>query len=318
LRVIAASASFCRSFGLSLTKVSGKLLTELGGGEWAIPQLVSMFKATASGLAVVEMYETSICRRGHPGQHLVVNAHRLADDDGGHVRLLVAINDVTLARAEAVERESLIREKEVLLREVQYRVANSLQIIASVLMQSARRVQSDEARGHLRDAHFRVMSIATVQRLLAASTLEDVTIGPYLRQLCDSLAASMISDPARIKIVVTADESKLAANLSVSLGLIVTELVINALKHAFAEDAEGSIKVAFHASRTGWTLAVSDDGVGMPQAPRAPVTGLGTSIIQALAKQLKAEVRITDNSPGTCVRIVQDSEADGTDKALAA
>src|SRR3546814_18014176 len=74
----------------------------------------------------------------------------------------------------------------ILLQELQHRVANSLQIIASVLMQSARRVQSEEARGHLHDAHNRVMSIATLQQQLAASRLGDVELRGYFTQLCES------------------------------------------------------------------------------------------------------------------------------------
>ena len=264
------------------------------------------------------MYETSLVRPNQPPRQLIVNAHRVADEEGQHVRLLVAINDVTVARAEALEKENLIREKEVLLREVQHRVANSLQIIASVLMQSARRVQSIEARGHLRDAHSRVMSIATVQRLLAASTLDDVDIGAYLRQLCQSLAASMISELNRLSIVVSADATKLAANLSVSLGLVVTELVINALKHAFSEVATGCIEVSFHSTAGGWTLSVSDNGSGMPSGAATATAGLGSSIIRALAQQLIAEVTISDNRPGTQVTIIHSRESAGTPGAAAA
>ena len=118
---------------------------------------------------------------------------------------------------------------------MQHRVANSLQIIASVLMQSARRVQSEEARGHLQNAHRRVMSIAAVQRQLShVQRRQRRTSCTYLTQLCESLGASMIADK-RLSISVTVDDSVVEADVSVSLGLIVTELVINALKHAFPD-----------------------------------------------------------------------------------
>jgi two-component sensor histidine kinase len=164
----------------------------------------------------------------------VLNARKLDDGDSSSpVRLLLAVSDVTLARAEARQKDDLIREKAVLLQEVQHRVANSLQIIASLLMQSARKVQSEEVRGHLQDAHHRVLSIAAVQRHLAVSSLNDVALRPYLVQLCESLAISMIPDPNILSIEVSVDDSVVDPNKSVSLGLIVTELVINALKHAF-------------------------------------------------------------------------------------
>src|SRR5205085_2872821 len=114
--------------------------------------------------------------------------------------------------------------------ELNHRVANSLQIIASVLMQSARKVQSEDAKIHLVDAHHRVLSVASLQQQLAKSKLGDVELRPYLTTLCDSIAASMIRDPRQLLLDVQADAAITNASASVSIGLIVTELVINALK----------------------------------------------------------------------------------------
>lgn len=85
--------------------------------------------------------------------------------------------------------------------------ANSFQLIASVPMQSARRVQSEEARGHLHDAHHRVMSIAAVQRQLSTSMSDNVKLRTYMTQLCESLGASMIADPNRLTISVVVDDT---------------------------------------------------------------------------------------------------------------
>lgn len=162
-KVIAASASFCRSFGIDPATVSGRSLADLGGGEWAMPKLASLLKATASGNAQIEAYEIDLHQPNRGMRQLVVNARTLDDGDADHVRLLLAITDVTDQRAEARLKDDLVRDKAMLLQEVQHRVANSLQIIASVLMQSARRVQSEEVRGHLHNAHNRVMSIAALR-----------------------------------------------------------------------------------------------------------------------------------------------------------
>jgi two-component sensor histidine kinase len=196
----------------------------------------------------------------------------------------------------------------MLMQEVQHRVANSLQIIASVLMQSARNVQSEEARTHLHDARHRVMSIATVQQQLAASAEGDVLLGPYFSQLCESLGASMIRDPDKQAIGVATDDSRVAADVSVSLGLIVTELVINALKHAFPEGRGGKIMVDYRSKLPNWTLSVSDDGAGMPSKAAPAKPGLGTSIVEALAGQLHATVLVSSANPGTTISIVH-SEA---------
>ncbi|MEE4210023.1 MAG: histidine kinase dimerization/phosphoacceptor domain -containing protein [Parvularcula sp.] len=302
-QIIAASASFCLAFGIDPATTLGLPLKELGQGEWGMPRLSALLSATASGMARVDAYEIDLVRPEQMTRRLVVNAQRLADGEDDHVRLLLSISDVTDARAESRRKDDLIRANEVLMLEVQHRVANSLQIIASVLMQSARRVQSAEARGHLQNAHHRVMSIATLQRQLSLSIDVKVGLSLYLTQLCQSLEASMIADPDRLSILVTADESVVEANKSVSVGLIVTELVINALKHAFPDQQIGTISVDYRSAGDDWALSVTDDGVGIPTGSDAPRTGLGTGIVEALVKNLQGKIQMSDAGPGTAVTI---------------
>ena len=114
----------------------------------------------------------------------------------------------------------------------------------------------------------------------------------------------MIRDHDQLSIEVKADEATATADVSVSLGLVVTELVINALKHAFPDQREGHIEVGYRARGPNWTLSVSDDGVGMDATRIPAIGGLGTSIVNALAQQLRAHVQVTDNHPGTKVSIV--------------
>jgi len=178
-------------------------------------------------------------------------------------------------------------------------------------MQSARKVQSEETRGHLHDAHSRLMSIAAVQQHLAASRLGEVELRSYFVQLCKSLAASMIGDPRLLSIEVVVDESVTQADTSVSLGLIVTELVINSLKHAFPDHRAGKIIVQYGSHGPNWTLSVRDDGIGMPHESARTRPGLGTNIVEALAKRLDAAVHIVGGSAGTTVSIVHAPLAPG-------
>lgn len=114
----------------------------------------------------------------------------------------------------------------------------------------------------------------------------------------------MIADHDRLRLVSTTDDSKVPADISVSLGLIVTELVINALKHAFpGHDPSGRIEVGYLSRGTGWTLSVGDDGIGMPGGAAGVKPGLGTGIVEALSKQLGASVTVTAARPGTMVAI---------------
>jgi two-component sensor histidine kinase len=303
-RVIATSDSFCRAFQVDADSVIGQTIFALGDGEWDIPQLRSLLGATVSGDAEIEAYEMDLKPAGKLARRLVLNAHKLEYGETDQPRLLLTVSDVTEARIAEKLKDDLLREKAILLQEVQHRVANSLQIISSVILQSAKRARSDQVRAHLHDAHDRVMSVAEVQRQLAASTLGDVPLEPYFRQLCQSLGASMIRDHKQVSIEVTADDSSVGADISVSMGLIVTELVINALKHAFAGGRGGRINVDFQSRGPNWTLAVSDNGVGMPHDPADAKPGLGTSIVEALAKQLGADVQVAPGHPGTRVSVV--------------
>ena len=304
LRVLAASMSFCVAFQIDPASAPGRLVFELGAEEWDDPRLRSLLNATLSSVVGVEAYEMDLDRPGQAPRRLVLKAQRLAEGDAGHSKVLLTVLDVTDARAAEKFKDDLLREKAVLLQEVQHRVANSLQIIASVLLQSARKVNSEETRGHLRDAHHRVMSIAAVQHHLAASRVGEVELRPYFIQLCQSIAASMIHDHEQLSLEVAADESTVMAEVSVSFGLIVTELIINALKHAFPDGRSGKVSVDYKSQGPNWALSVSDNGVGISREGQGARPGLGTSIVEALAKQLRADVRIADGHPGTVVSIV--------------
>ena len=148
------------------------------------------------------------------------------------------------------------------------------------------------------------MSVATVQQQLHASGLnEKIEIGPYLTKLCASLAASMIGERRPLSIKVLATAGGAVSSEAVSIGLIVTELVINALKHGFPAGAEGEILVSYDAQASGWRLSVSDNGSGAKELSDATHAGLGTSIVEALAHQLNATVAKTSGAEGTAVTI---------------
>ena len=129
-------------------------------------------------------------------------------------------------------------------------------------------------------------------------------MGPYLATLCSALAQSMISDNRAVSINLTGSGGISSRNAE-SIGLIVTELVINSLKHAFDETTKGGeITVAYNVSGTDWQLAVVDNGSGKPDGVFAqPKTGLRTGVVRALAKQLDAQVETLSGASGTKVSV---------------
>ena len=302
--IIGASNSFCNSFNLDPTTIVNRKLADLGAGEWDVPQLNSLLRATITGAADIDAYEMNLVRSGKETCRLILSAHKLGYFDTGKARVVLAATDVTAARLAEKQKDDLIREKQVLLQELQHRVANSLQIIASVLMQSARRVSSEETRQYLQDAHSRVMSIAMLQKQLAVTQLRSVELRTYFTDLCRSISASMIGDPKRLTLETVVDDTTTNSDVSVSMGLIVTELVINAIKHAFPDQTVGGkITVSFAAKKGDWLLSVSDNGAGMPVDKELGKPGLGTGIVEALSGQLDASVTVLDTKPGTRVEV---------------
>jgi two-component sensor histidine kinase len=306
LVVIAASSSFCQAFGIPVESAAGCSVFGLGDGEWDSPGLRSLLEATAFGAAEIESYEMGLVGKYVGRRRLVLHAQKLDYDPAAPVRLLLAVTDVSEGRRRDREKEALERDNALLLLEVHHRVANSLQIIASVLLQTARRVQSAETKVHLHDAHHRLMAIAAVQHQLAGSEAGFVELRTYFTRLCASLGASMIRDPSLITIEVDVDDDVVTADVSVSLGLVVTELVINALKHAFPDQRGGKIVVVYRSLGAGWILSVADDGVGLGTAKGESKPGLGTSIVQALSHQLRASLRVADTAPGMMVSLMHD------------
>ena len=225
----------------------------------------------------------------HVGKRVLLLNACIVIYEKAHKNILLSIEDLTVQRALEREKDELLRQKEVLLDEIEHRVANSLQIIASIIMMKAKSVESEETRRHLHDAHNRVISVAAVQRHLHASAgLGSMEMLPYLSTLCGALTHSMIGDGQSISLkVIGKGGSSTCANAE-SLGLIVTELVINSLKHAFDEKTkDGRITVAYDVAGTDWKLSVVDNGMGRPDGVFAqPKSGLGTGIVKALAKQL--------------------------------
>lgn len=308
LAIVAASDSFCAAFGIDPDTVTGRSIYDLDNKQWDLPRLRSLIDATLSGAAEVEAYEVDIETSLGGVRRLVLKAQRLEYGDGLNTRMMITVIDVTEVRKNERRQKELVHDNAALLHEMQHRVANSLQIIASILMQSARKVQSSEARGHLSDAHQRVMSIATLQRHLAESEGGSVELEPYLAQLCASIGASMIFDPDQLTLTTQVDPVSIGGDVSVSMGLVVTELVINALKHAFPDGRPGHVVVGYAVIGDDWTLSVSDDGVGMADDPERSRAGLGTRIVQALAKQLGAEILVENTVPGTRVSLTHTTQ----------
>lgn len=313
LRVFAASRCFCEVFKEDQRLSHGRSLFELGGGQWDIPGLRSLLETVIPEQTSVEGFEFEQ-DFAHLGMRTVqINAHPILKQTESDPMVLLAIKDITSRRLVEDEKERLlehterlVEQQQILLREMRHRIANSLQIIASILLLKAGSVSSVETKNELRAAHQRVMSVAAVQsHLHEVEGIEHIDVGSYLTKLGAGLASSMIGPKQNIRIAVAAENGTLPTSHAVSLGLIVTELVINAIKYAFTtEQRSARIRVTFEKSSSDWKLTVADNGRGKRQveSEKTP-SGLGTAIISALAKQLDAQVAEVSTAKGLTVEV---------------
>lgn len=320
-RVLAVSRSYCSKFDVRTEDVLGRPLHELGDGQWSIPALDLLLNRIVGERAPMDAFEVGRVFPRIGRRVMLLNARAVFYSDHAHTTLLLAFEDVTARRAIEIEKEELFQQtkdlllqKDVMLREMEHRVGNSLQMIASILMLKARSVTSDETRVHLQDVYQRVMAVAAVQEHLHVSErFDQIEISPYLRRLCESLAASMIGDSRSISLQVTVNGGAAEYATAVSLGLIVTELVINALKYAFPKDRpDAQVVVSYQTDGSDWTLVVSDNGFGKPDGGARPAKGgLGTTIVKALAQQLNAEVEVVSSAAGVKVTLRHKAGASG-------
>jgi len=208
-------------------------------------------------------------------------------------------------RDEALIKASL-EEKEVLLREVHHRVKNNLQIVSTLLSLQGAQASDGSERAILRESQGRVRSMSLVhEKLYETPNLARVDFGAYVNDLVDQLFRVYGVDRDRVKPVVSVSGIDFPMDSAIHCGLIVNELVTNSLKYAFPEGRSGEVRISC-GQEERWSLAVEDDGVGLPEGIdyRATET-LGLMLVVTLVSQMRGEIR-QDPGPGTRFTITFD------------
>ena len=230
------------------------------------------------------------------------------------------------ALEQSVERARLMRAKEeaerevraardraiVLLAEVNHRVANSLALVSSLVRMQAASVQDAGARAALAETQARITAIGNLHRSLYTSDdVRTVDLAAYLETLVRELGHSMSAAGRTPDIRFEAVPIQMKTDKAVSIGMIVTELVTNAIKYAYPEGA-GEIRVSLSRDPDGATLlAVADDGVGWSGQGPVTGTGLGGKIVGAMARSLGTTIAYAQQPRGTrvTIRIVEEEPA---------
>jgi len=195
--------------------------------------------------------------------------------------------------------QTAVAEKEVLLREIHHRVKNNLQVISSILNLQSRYANDDHTRAVLEESRSRIQSMTMVyEQLYQAEDLSRIDFRTYVSNLTEALHASHHANHEAITLNNDIDDFLLDIGTAIPCGLIISELVLNALKHAFPGGMQGRIGVTFRAGKNmQCTLIVKDNGVGLPESLNLDSANtLGLQLVRALADQLEGSIQMVRES----------------------
>lgn len=202
---------------------------------------------------------------------------------------------------------AMARERaEVLLAEVNHRVANSLQLVGALVAMQVRSVSDPAAKEALRETQSRINAISLIHKSLYTSgDVANVPLNDYLGAMLSNLETAMKKDGHTAILKCYLEPISLSTDASVSLGVVVQELVTNAFKYAYPPDKPGEVRVRLNRLDGGKAeLTVEDDGVGIVPNAKQSGTGLGSRIVQTMASSLKTHVEYSNRAPGTAARLV--------------
>jgi PAS domain S-box-containing protein len=229
-------------------------------------------------------------------------SNTIEDETGKPIFRLVALAGVSGRAAGAGAHAKALPENDVLLRELQHRVKNNLQMITALIRMEARNVPDDAAGESFARLAGRVHALAVLYDALSRETAnETVDLGAYLGQIATSIMQAHAT--AGIRLDMKLDTWPASVNVAMPAGLVVNELLTNSLKHAFVGRDGGAIKLHSLIDDQGCHIVIADDGVGLPEGAVWPKRGkLGAIIVQSLKQNASAKVAVT-SSPGKGVSV---------------
>jgi PAS domain S-box-containing protein len=299
-----ANRSFCQTFAVAAEDTVGRKLYDLGNGQWNIPKLRTALETIISGQKTIEAFEVDQFFPSIGRRVMVLNARKVYRPGNKIQQVLLAIDDVT--ERVRLEREHAVAHQRIgmLLQEMTHRVKNSLQSIAAMVMIEARSHKSGEGKAALERVSHRIDALGQLYSKLSKSdAVETVDAATYLDDLCRDLLASVNKEGGTSIVLKTDIESELLpTDEAIPIGLIVNELVTNALKYAFPSETRGTVMVTLKRVPGALRLTVADDGKGVDI--RRADSGLGGRLVEGFAQQLGGHVERESSSQGTTVHLI--------------
>jgi PAS domain S-box-containing protein len=234
----------------------------------------------------------------------------LRDGEGRAEALVCLAQNISARKAVEQRLQASLAEKDLLLREIHHRVKNNLQVISSLLQLQANYADDPTLSQLLGESQHRIRSMALIhEQLCRGDNLQNIDFAAYARDLCARLRQAVRGDAVGVRITTDLEEVSLPIAVAMPCGMIVNELVYNALEHAFPE-GRGEVRVGYHIGGDGrHRLSVSDDGVGMEPADSPTPGSLGLQLVSGLVRQLGGEMQVT-RSGGVAIQVVFRPERD--------
>jgi len=206
-----------------------------------------------------------------------------------------------------------LKEKEGLLKEIHHRVRNNLQVVSSIISLQAKSVGDPASLQQIQEIRMRIGTLALVHEIAyLAKTPESINMRDFLHRCTSRVIDEFKCEPGRINITITAENVQVALSQAVPCSLIVNELLMNSIRHAFPGNRRGEIRIGFSITKGNYVLEYDDDGVGLPEGlhPLQAETG-GLALIHGLARQIRGTVK-SRTHPGTGYTLTFPAEIGGT------
>jgi chemotaxis protein methyltransferase CheR len=304
LRVRMANQAFYQSFHVSPEETERRVLYQLGNGQWDIPRLRELLEQIIPQRGEVRDFDVKHEFETIGTRTMRLNARRLVPADKSEALILLTINDITAQQLAHDQVNTALQEKELLLRELHHRVKNNLQLVSSLLGLQSDSLQDPAVQQAFAESQRRIGSMALVHEQLSMSSgFSHIDMRAYIQRLAIGLF-EIYAPGGRIGLNLQVEEVSVDVDTAIPCALILTELLSNALQHAFPAGQQGEVSITWRAdAEDHLLLRVQDTGVGMPAGVDiARADSLGLTLLQALVGQLGGDVQV-DRVGGTTVSI---------------
>ncbi len=226
-----------------------------------------------------------------------------SDDSSGRTVLVIVARDITERKRAEEQLRVALKEKEVLLKEIHHRVKNNLAVISSLLNMQSKYVKDKKTLEVFRDSQNRVKTMALIHtKLYQSNDLARIDFADYIKKLAADLFDSYRLEPESVNLLLNLENVNLDVSMAIPCGLIINELLSNALKHAFPKGRKGEVRISLRPEDETVTLTVADNGIGFPESIDFRNTeSLGLQLVTALVEQLGGTIELTTDKGSTFV-----------------